>query len=229
MSRLVPFPDEVGSFEDADLLDLNVSVALSDRNAETAEVEAWARYATGARTTQVSEFYRSELMRCGALVDVPRPGEQPEGHLVSATLNDERKTRFHVMVDHANGYRAVKVIVKYDRYDHHTLFAQFADWHSGTAPVSSGFEPTGVEISTFANGRSPNPLVLYSTNYGCDETPRSVRRAMVDSRLDELGLTYREPREGIMFIQDGHFDAETHVVGDDRSSSVTFVGEFQLR
>ncbi len=36
-------------------------------------------------------------------------------------------------------------------------------------------------------------------------------------------------REGMMFIQDGHFDAETHVLGDDHSSSVTFVGEFQLR
>ena len=52
---------------------------------------------------------------------------------------------------------------------------------------------------------------------------------MVDRRMNELGWTYREPREGIMFIQDGYFDAETHVMGDDHSSKVTFVGEFQLR
>lgn len=37
------------------------------------------------------------------------------------------------------------------------------------------------------------------------------------------------PREAMMFIQDGHVDAETHVLGDDHSSSVTLVGGFQLR
>lgn len=229
MSRLVPFPEDVGSFVDADLLDLNVSVRADVDGSATAQVEAWARYATGARIGQVRDFYRSGLILAGATIDVPPTAEWSGGHLISATLADAAKTRFHVVVNSANGYRSVKVIVNYGNFDHRPLFEQFADWHNGSAPVTSGVAPTGVEISTFASGRRPNTLVLYSTDYDCPQTSCQVQRAMVDTRIDELGWTYREPREGIMFIQDGHFDAETHVVGDDQSSSVTFVGEFQLR
>ena len=229
MSRLVPFPGDIGSLADADLLDLNVSVRADAEGSETAKVEAWARYATGARTAQVRDFYRAELSRVGATIDVPPTAERSGGHLLSATLADAAKTRFHVIADNSNGYRSVKVKVNYGNFDHRSLFVQFADWHDGNAPVQSECAPTGVEISTFANGRRPNTLVLYSTDYDCPRTSCEARRVMVDTRIDELGWTYREPREGIMFIQDGHFDAETHVVGDDRSSSVTFVGEFQLR
>lgn len=228
MSRLVPFPEDIASFHDADLLDLNVSVRADEFAAGTASVEAWARYATGARVGQVRDFYIAELTRVGATIDVPPSTSQLGGHMLSATLADARATRLRVMVENFHGCRSVKVIVSYSDYNHHALFARFADWHNGSAPVTSEV-PTGVEISTFANGRRPSTLVLYSTDYECRQTSFQDRRAMVDSRFDELGWTYREPREGIMFIQDGSFDAETHVLGDDHSSSVTFVGEFQLR
>jgi hypothetical protein len=229
MSRLVPFPAEVGSFFDAELLDLNVSVQTGVAESEGAAVEAWARYATGARVSQVRDFYIAELTRVGATVDVPALASQLGGHVVSATLDDAAQTRYRVMVEESLGYRAVKVIVSYGNYDHRGLFGRFADWHNGSAPVTSGMAPTGVEISTFANGRRHGTLVLYSTDYACPQTSVHAGRAMVDTRIGELGWTYREPREGMMFIQDGHFDAETHVLGDDHSSSVTFVGEFQLR
>ena len=228
MSRLVPFPEDIGSFHDADLLDLNVSVRADELGNGTATVEAWARYATGARVSQVRDFYMAELTRVGATIDVPSSASQLGGHVLSATLDDGNRTRFRVMVDNFHGCRSVKVVVSYSEYKYQALFARFADWHNGSAPVTSE-SPTGVEISTFANGRRPSTLVLYSTNYECQQTSFQDRRAMVDSRFDELGWTYREPREGIMFIQDGSFDAETHVLGDDHSSSVTFVGEFQLR
>lgn len=228
MSRLVPFPDDVGSFPDADLLDLNVSVRVSEFGGEAATVEAWARYATGARVAQVRDFYIAELTQVGATIHVPSSTSQLGGHVVSATLDDDRATHYRVMVENFHGCRSVKVIVSYGGYDHRALFGRFAHWHNGSAPVTSE-SPTGVEISTFANGRQPNTLVLYSTDYACRQTSFQDRRAMVDSRFDEMGLTYREPREGIMFIQDGTFDAETHVLGDAHSSSVTFVGEFQLR
>ena len=229
MSRLVPFPEDAGTIFDADLLDLNVSVQADGVGSETARVEVWARYATGARVSQVRDFYISELTRAGATIDIPTQASSLTCHVVSATLADDAKTRYRVVVEGLPGYRAVKVIASYDNFDHRQLFADFADWHNGSAPVHPECPPTGVEISTFANGRRPSTLVLYSTNYECERTSIKDRRAMVDFRINEQGWTYREPREGIMFIQDGTFDAETHVLGDDHNSSVTFVGEFQLR
>lgn len=229
MSRLVPFPLEIGSFHDADLLDLNVLVHAHEFDAAEASVEARARYTTGARISQVHDFYMAEFTRVGATIAVPSTLARQSGHVLSATLNDDAKTRFRVMVDSFAGCRSVKVIVSYHGYDHRALFSRFADWHNGIAPVTAENLPTGIEISTFADGRRPGTLVLYSTDYTCRHTSCTDRRAMVDGRIDELGWTYHEPREGIMFMHDGHFDAETHVLGDDHSSSVTFVGEFQLR
>ena len=228
MSRLVPFPHDIGSFHDADLLDLNVSVRAGALESQSAQVEAWARYATGARVAQVRDYYVAELTRIGAAIDPDMSRHSASSHVASATLDDDRSTRLRISVEECPGYRAVKLAVAYDGFDHRTHFSQFADWHNGSAPVAFGLPPTGVEISTFADGRRRNTLVLYSTYYDCPETSWSVGRAMVGDRIDELGWTYREPREGIMFIQDGSFDAETHVLGDENSSSVTFVGEFQL-
>ena len=229
MSRLVPFPRDIGSFPDADLLDLNVSVRVNEADSDRASVQAQARYTTGARLSQVHAFYLAEFTRVGAAFSLPSPSSRQNGHVLSATLPDPARTRCRVMVDSFGGCRWVKVIVNYDGYDHRDLFSRFAHWHNGRAPVDAHNRPTGVEIGTFANGREPGALVLYSTDYRCRQTPWADRRAMVDSRINELGWTYREPREGILFIQTGNFDAETHVLGDNHSSSVRFVGEFHLR
>ena len=58
--------------------------------------------------------------------------------------------------------------------------------------------------------------------------PSAERRVAVDHCIDERGWSYIEPREGIMFIRDSLFDAETHIDGDETSSSVRFVGEFTM-
>lgn len=231
MSRLVPFPDKIGSLPDADLLDLNVHVAADVHRGrlDTSFVTARARYATDARLLQIREFYLTEFAQAGAaMIQQIRPDTDDISEL-SFFLPDDDRTRYDVAIDDFDGYRAVKVAVRYGGFDPGEVFDRFARWHNGNAPVSAMNPPTALEISTFASGRQPNTLVLYSTCYACPTTPRSVRRQMVDTRIDELGWTCHEPREGIIFIQDESFDAEAHVMGDDTGSNVTFVGEFKLR
>lgn len=231
MGRLVPFPDEIGSLADADLLDLNVLVTadVPGGRRDRSFVEARARYATSARVHQVRTFYLNEFSRAGAALIQQIPPATDNFRELSFFLADDNRTRYDVCIDDFGDYRAVKVVVRYGAFDQREVFDRFARWHSGNVPVSAIHQPTALEISTFASGRQPNTLVLYSTYYACPTTPRSERRAMVANRMHELGWTYHEPREGIMFIQGGHFEAETHVVGDEISSNVTFVGEFQLR
>ena len=156
MSRLVPFPEDVGSFPDADLLDLNVSVRADIFGSDCADVEAWARYATGARVSQIRDFYLTELTRAGATIDVPAHLDRTTSHIVSAALADQALPSFRVTVEEFSGYRSVKVTVSYSTFEYRSLFARFAHWHNGNAPVRSGLPPTGVEISTFANGRRAN-------------------------------------------------------------------------
>lgn len=230
MSRLVPFPDGVPSLPDADLLDLNVLVEsdVCTGRGDAAVVEARARYATSHRVAQVFDFYERGLERAGAVPAPVSTGDLSESPADLAMVLADGRTRFDVSVTVASGYRIVKVLVRYDRFDPGPIFDRFAHWHSGKAPIDTD-QPTAVEISTFASGRRPETLVLYRTDYECPATPWSIRRAMVESRIDELGWTYNEPREGIMFIHVDGFDTETHVLGDEHGSNVTFVGEFQLR
>ncbi len=240
MSRLVPFPDDIRSLPDADLLDLNVLVSADVHGGrrDVAFVEARARYATSASASHIRDFYHSQFARAGAATIHRVPSflaasaagvvASSDGGL-SVLLADDRRTRCDVAIADFGGYRAVTVVARYGGFDPRSVFERFARWHNGSAPVSIVSEPTALEISTFASGREPNTLVLYSTDYASPTTPRLERRAMVDSRITELGWSYREPREGIMFFQDGLFDAEAHVMGDETSSNVTFVGEFQLR
>lgn len=230
MSRLLPFPCEISSLPDAELLDLNILVnAGAYRNRAASAVEARARYATGARVEQVRAFYVDQLERAGATICRPEVVGNGTNALLRAVLADGSRTDYVVSIDECRGYRAVKVTVSYEGFDARDAFETFAGWHNGVAPVDELTEPTGFEISTFSHGREPGALVLYSTYYECPRTSRMARRAAVDQRVSELGWTYREPREGIMFMQAGQFDAETHVMGDDTSSNVTFVGEFALR
>lgn len=229
MRRLVPFPDEVGSLCDAELLDLNVLVSTDVARGpdDTATVEVRARYATSSRLHQVREFYDAEFARAGARSAPTNAPPLAETEADSAMVLTDG-TRYDMSVTPADGYRIVKVSAKYCGFDPHPIFDRFARWHNGTAPVAVD-QPTALEISTFANGRRPETLVLYRTEYECPSTPWSVRRAQVDNFFRALGWSYNEPREGIMFIQDGLFDAETHVSGDETGSNVAFVGEFQLR
>ena len=239
MGRLVPFPETVASLPDADLLDLSLTVATDETlpPGSSAVVRVSARYATSARRSQIDTFYTEALDAAGA-TSVHR-SESCSGHrlVLEAVLpwtppgqiSPSTLTTYRVTVDEDRGYRSVKIAVRYDNFDHHQIFDRFATWHNGDAPVSTVSQPTGLEISTFATGRLPSTVVLYTTHYHCPQTPRQVRRAIVDDRIRQLGWDYREPREGIMFMRDAAFDAETHVSGDDRSSVVTFVGEFQLR
>jgi len=230
MSRLVPFDEGIASLPDADLLDLNVLVVsdVCTGRSDTAVVEARARYATSYRVPLVFDFYEQEFERVGA---VPAPAsltDLADSPADFTMILADGHTRFEVSVTPAAGYRIVKVLVRYDGFDPRPIFDRFAHWHSGRAPIDAD-QPTAVEISTFASGRRPETLVLYRTDYECPGTPWSTRRAMVESRIDELGWTYNEPREGIMFIHVDGFDTETHVLGDEHGSNVTFVGEFQLR
>lgn len=229
MGRLVPFPAEVGSLPDAEILDLNVLVTTDVRrgSADRAAVEVRARYATSSRVRQVVEFYDAEFALSGAIAapsNAPAPADTAAEFAMVLTSG----IRYDVSVTSAVGYRIVKVGATYCGFDPRPIFDRFARWHNGTAPVAVD-KPTALEISTFANGRRPETLVLYRTDYECTSTPRSVRRAQVDGFIRALGWSYNEPREGIMFIHDGLFDAETHVSGDDTGSNVAFVGEFQLR
>jgi hypothetical protein len=56
-----------------------------------------------------------------------------------------------------------------------------------------------------------------------------ISATLADAAQARYRVMVEGPREAMMFIQDGHVDAETHVLGDDHSSSVALVGEFQLR
>jgi len=226
MRQLVDFPD-VATPEYTDILDLRLAVDVDPlTNGATAKVSAMVRYSTSMRRQQVVEFYTEALGGSSVLALNPASVDQPA---VSALLRDTASTRVGIAIDDFPGYRSVKVMVDYEGFDHHELFDRFAGWHNGTAPVTSYCPPTGVEINTFASGRGPSTLVLYSTSFSCPETSEDDRRAMVDTEIERRGWTYREPREGIMFIQDGEFEAETHIEGDSEGSTVTFVGEFQLR
>ena len=229
MNRLVPFPTGVASLPDAELLDLNVVVTADPVHGRSAaSTEARGRYATGARVSQVRSFYLEQFEQLGAVINTSGAHGNGTNAVIRATLRDELATQYSVVVDALAGYRAVKVTARYAGFDARTAFATFARWHNGVAPVEEQSEPTGFEISTFANGRAPGALVLYSTYYDCPQTSIAAQRALVDQRVEQLGWSYHEPREGIMFMHDGQFDAETHVMGDATSSNVTFVGEFAL-
>jgi len=249
MRRLVPFPEHIESLPDADLLDLSVAVsatggllmgALRSRGIPSgtglASVQASGRYATSARMSQIEAFYRDQFERAGASMGVRR---EPHGFRLALEADvawtvDPSHTQltvssYRVSITEERGYRSVRVAVGYEGFDHREIFERFAEWHNGDAPVPSMGRPTGIEISTYASGRKPETIALYTTHYHCDEVPHTTVRTLVDDRIRELGWGYREPREGIMFMSDAAFDAETHVLGGDDGSTVTFVGEFQLR
>ena len=136
--------------------------------------------------------------------------------------------RCRVSASRERGYRSVRVAVGYVNFDHRAIFERFANWHGGEAPVPATSTPIGIEVATFASGRKPETLALYTTRYR-DERSLADTRGCVDTRVREGGWGYIEPRPGIMFLRDGSFEAELHVGRDSDGSTVAFVGEFQLR
>jgi hypothetical protein len=246
MRELAYFP-QVATPDDAVVLDLHASVSLAgsprgragssadepyslspqadaSRGGSTASFSV--RFATGLRRNELLDWFASDLGERSVVA--ANPDASVGESSVSALLSDEHQTRLNVMIDDFPGYRSVRVVADYTGFDHGPLFERFGDWHNGTAPVSPSTRQSGIEINTFACGVGPSALVLYSTHYCCSGTSRDDQRAVVDSHIQARGWTYHEPRDGILFIRDGEFDAETHLEGDHRSSSVTFVGEFQL-
>jgi|GEM_PF-6583486 len=236
MGRLVRFPDLIESLPDADLLDLSVSASLEDRASVAGHIQAHARYASAASVPQIERFYVRQFDKAGATA-IQRH-ESAEGNRVvfdlelpwsPCPLRPDVTTAFQVEMTANRGYRSVRVKTAYDSPDVRDLWHRFSRWHNGDAPVTADCRPTGLEVTTYATGRQPRTQVLYTTHYHCDETSGDARRAGVEDRIRELGWNYRETREGILFMRDVAFEAETHVIGDDQSSVVTFVGEFQLR
>lgn len=231
MSSLVAFPDQISALPDADVLDINLLVNTDALRGQphVATVASSVRYATSARLHQVLSFYRREFAEARAIAGLRGLAEasaDDRGSTLAYILADGA-TRYRVSVVNFGGYRAVRAHVEQRGFDPRDVFERFAGWHNGTAPVTTE-SPTALEISTFASGRKPSTLVLYRTDYECT-IPVLLRRVMVERRLRELGWTYTEPRQGILFLQGGTFDAETHLDGDARWSNVSFVGEFQLR
>lgn len=228
MQRLVPFPVSIGSLPDAELISFALKMQrVSD--GECVDVQVEARYATSARVRQVADFYHREFARVGSASREPIESSLSDGITLEAQLLDHYATRYRVTAGGVRGYRSVKVAASYVYRDSDDLLGRLAEWHVGLAPVVAGSEPTAVEVATFAKGRLPETTVLYSTSFACAATSLAERRAFVDQALEERGWTYIEPRDGILFVSTGKFDAEIHLDGNAASSALTFVGEFQLR
>ena len=223
MSKLVPFPSEIGTIPDSELLDLSLRVAVDPCSPDDlAQVSVQARYATGARLGQIELFYLDEFDRAQATTM-----NEAETDGIEAVLPD-RQTFYGVRSSRCRGYRSVRVSVEYGGFDPRQIFERFSSWHSGQAPVPLLSEPTAIEINTFRRGRGPEIVVLYGTCWDSPDMSSAERRVDVDNCINERGWSYVEPREGIMFIRDSMFDAETHIEGDDSSSTVRFVGEFTM-
>lgn len=224
MASVVPFPDPVESFEDADVLDLTVRLEVDRDSPElTAMVSASVRYATLAEMQLVVDWYRSGIHRLGRRTQID------DGEDGSTTIAAELAggTSYRVKIVPQSGYQSVKVAMRY-QHPVDAIFHRLAAWHNGDAPWPAESEPTMIEIATFAQGRSQHTLVLYTAELSAS-TPVEAQRLMVDQLLGQQGRTYDEPRPGILFLRDGAYPAETHVHGDDLGSAITFVGEFRLR
>lgn len=224
MASIVPFPDPVESFEDADVLDLTVRLeAERDRPTPTATVSTSVRYATSAEMQLIVDWYRSGLHRLGRRTQIDELEDGSTG--IIAELAEG--AFYQVTIVPYAGYRSVRVSLRY-QHPVDAIFKRLATWHNGDAPWPVESEPTMIEIATFAQGRSQQTLVLYTAELS-ELTPVDTQRSMVDELLVQQGRTYHEPRPGILFLRDGAYPAETHVHGDERSSAITFVGEFRLR
>lgn len=224
MAAFMPFPDPVESFEDADVLDLTLRFDTEgDGGARLATVSVAVRYATFASTELIVDWYRSGLRRLGLQVEI----ESSDDGSTRITTELADGTRYRVKTMPYSGSRSVKISMQY-LHPLDAVFDRFASWHNGDAPWPTESEPTMIEIATFAQGRGPQTLVLYTTELA-GPTPVRAQRSMVDRLLDQVGWTYDEPRPGILFLRDGAYPAETHIHGDSSSSAVTFVGEFRLR
>lgn len=224
MAAIVPFPDPVESFEDADVLDLTVRLEADRAGpAPMATVSASVRYATSAGMQLIVDWYRSGLHRLGQRTQID---EYDDGS-TRITAEMTQGTRYCVKIVPYSGYRSVKITMRY-QHPVDAIFHRLAAWHNGDAPWPAESEPTMIEIATFAQGRTPRTLVLYTAEL-LGSTPVDTQRSMVDDLLGQQGRTYDEPRPGILFLRDGAYPAETHVHGDHTGSAVTFVGEFRLR
>lgn len=225
MAAAVPFPDPIESFEDADVLDLTLRIEAAAAETAMPSVSASVRYASSAGEQLIVDWYRSGLHRLGLRTQITADDEVGSTQIATMLADG---TSYRVKIVPHSGYRSVKVSLSYEHASSNDLFARFAAWHNGDAPWSPEAEPTMIEIATFAQGRGPSTLVLYTAELS-GSTPVQTQRSMVDEMLEQTGWTYHEPRPGILFLRDAGYPAEAHVHGDSRGSAITFVGEFQLR